>query len=210
MLGIVAFYIVTKGGHPFGEERYRLDKLLNGNPVSLDTLEDPALRDLLSWMLSHDPNDRPSAEEALTHPYFQPAKQQFEMLCKIGNQHEIKTGNTSSDVVRKLNNDTTDWKTLMRSDVLSYMCTDFMHRRPFNYGSTWTECLRLMRNVNQHWYDRPRPLPQPAAFYLIGDPGEYFLNLFPKFPVEVHKIIRSCDWKERPELQKYFIYGVRD
>ena len=208
----MAFYIVKKGEHPFGEERYRLDNLLDGNPVGLDTLDDPVLKDLLSWMLNHDPRDRPSAEEALSHPYLQPPKQQFEMLCKIGNQHEIKTGDTSSDVVRKLNTDPTDWRTLMRPDVLHYMCTDIVRGKSitFHYGSSWTECLRLMRNVSQHWYDRPRPLPQPKAFYLVGDPQEYFLNLFPALPVEVHKIIRSCDWKKRPELEKYFICEVRD
>ena len=41
-------------------------------------------------MLSHDPDpkNRPAAEEALKYPYLQPAKQQFEMLCKVGNQPE--------------------------------------------------------------------------------------------------------------------------
>jgi hypothetical protein len=54
----VAFYIVTKGEHPFGKERYRLGNLLDGNPVGLSTLKDLVLKDLLSWMLSHDPNEK--------------------------------------------------------------------------------------------------------------------------------------------------------
>jgi serine/threonine protein kinase len=66
---MTAFYIVTKGEHPFGEKPDRLRNLLDGKPVGLDTLKDPVLKDLLSRMLSHDPNDRPSAAEALKHPY---------------------------------------------------------------------------------------------------------------------------------------------
>ncbi len=203
----MAFYIVTKGEHPFGEKRYRLDNLLEGKPVGLNSLKDPAAKDFISWMLSHDPKDRPSAEEALKHPYLQSKKQQFEMLCKVGNQQEIKAGDNNSPVVQNLNKDLTDWRTLIRPDVLKYLCTDFMNGRPkvFCYKSSWTECLRLIRNVSQHWHDRPRPLPQPEAFYVVGDPQEYFLNLFPNLPVVVHGIVRSCDWKERPDLKEYFI-----
>ncbi len=203
MAGVVAFYIVTKGEHPFGKKRYRLDNLLTGQPVGLDTLKDRDLRDLLSWMLSHDPKDRPSAKEALKHPYLLPAKQQFEMLCKVGNQPEIKTQDVRSDVVRKLNSDPKDWKNQMALDVLTYLSTDSSKGKTFRYRSSWTDCLRLIRNVKEHWHDRPRP--RPEAFYLVGDPQEYFLNLFPNLPVEVHRIVRSCDWRERPDLKDYFI-----
>ena len=204
---MVAFYTAKKGEHPLAEERYRLDNLLNDNPVSLDTLEDLVLKDLLSWMLSHDAKDRPSAEEALKHPYLQPAKQQFEMLCKMGNQQEIKSGDKSSSVVRALNSDPTDWRTLMTPNVLNYLCTEFLNGKPktFHYRSSWTECLRLIRTVNQHWHDRPRPLTQPEPYYVVGDPQEYFHGIFPSLPVVVHRIVRSCDWKERPDLMEYFV-----
>ncbi|CAB4032567.1 2-5A-dependent ribonuclease [Paramuricea clavata] len=154
-------------------------------------------------MLSHDPKDRPSAEEALKHPYLQPAEQQFEMLCKMGNQPEIKTGNLKSDVVRLLNSDPKDWRSQMNADVLQYLSTDPLKGKTFHYRPSWTDCLRLIRNVKEHWQDRPRP--RPELFYVVDDPEEYFLNLFPNLPVEVHRIIRSCDWKERPDLKEYFI-----
>ncbi len=204
---MVAFYILTKGQHPYGDRPDRLRKLIDGKPVNLDMVKDTSAKDLISWMLSHDPKDRPSAEEALKHPYLQSKKKQFEMLCKMGNQQEIKAGDNDSPVVTYLNNDPTDWKTLMRPDVLKYLCTDFINGKPktFYYEPSWTECLRLIRNVSQHWHDRPRPLPQPEAFYVVGDPQEYFVNLFPKLPVTVHRIVRSCDWRERPDLKEYFM-----
>ena len=199
---MVAFYIVSKGEHPFGEEPDRLRNLLDGNAVFLDKLKDPSAKDLISWMLSHVPKDRPSAEVALKHPYLQSKEQQFEMLCKMGNEPEIKTRDVQSDVVRMLNSDPKDWRTLMRADVLKYLSTDSLTGRKINYTSSWADCLRLMRNIKQHWNDRPRP--RPELFYLVGDPQEYFLDLFPNLPVEVHKIVRSCDWKERPDLKEYF------
>ena len=203
----MAFYIITKGKHPFGEKADRLRNLLDGKPVGLNTLKDHAAGDFIAWLLSHDPKERPTAEEALKHPYLQPEEQQFEMLCKMGNQQEIKSEDFNSPVVRNLNNNRTDWRTLIPTDVLKYLCTDFMNGKPkvLSYKSSWTDCLRLIRNVNQHWYDRPRPKPQPEAFYQVGDPQGYFLNLFPSLPIEVHKIVRSCDWKERSDLKEFFV-----
>ncbi len=200
---MVAFYIATKGEHPFGERADRLRNLLDGNPVGLGVLKDRVFKDLLSWMLSHEPKDRPSAEQALKHPYLQPAKQNFEMLCKVGNQPEIKTKDVKSDVVRMLNSDPENWKNRMASHVLKYLSTDCSRGKTFRYNSSWTDCLRLIRNVKEHWNDRPRP--RPEAFYLVGDPQEYFLNLFPNLPVEVHRIVRSCDWRERPDFKEYFM-----
>ena len=203
---MVAFYILTKGEHPFGERRHRQSNLLDGDPVNLDNLKDSVAKDLISWMLSHEPKERPSAKEALKHPYLQSSKRQFELLSKMGNQPEIKAkAHSGSSVVAELNNDPTDWQAVMEPHVLKYLTTDLEHGRlkTFNYGPSWTQCLRLIRNVDQHKNDRPRPLPQPTEF---GDPQEYFLKKFPNLPVVVHRIVRKHDdWKKRPELEEYFI-----
>ncbi len=176
---------------------------IDGNPVGLEELKDHVLKDLLSWMLSHEPKDRPSAEQALKHPYLQLAKQNFEMLCKVGNQPEIKTQDVKSDVVRMLNSDPKDWRNQIDPDILEYLSTDSLRGRIVRYKSSWTDCLRLIRNIREHWHDRPRP--RQEAYYLVGDPQEYFLNLFPNLPVEVHRIVRSCDWRERTDLKEYFV-----
>ena len=203
---MVAFYVLTKGEHPFGELPDRLRNLLEGNPVYLDKLKDPAAKDLISWMLNHDPKDRPSAKEALKHPYLLPEEEQFELLQKIGNQREIKTGNTNSDVVTKLNRIHTDWQGSMGPDILNYLSAVNVggRLRIRQYGSSLTGYLRLIRNVSQHWNDQPHPFPQPKAFYNVGDPKEYFPKTFPDLAVEVHRIVRSSEWKERPELKNCF------
>ena len=197
--GMVAFYIVTKGQHPFGAKQERLQNLHDGKPVGLDTLEDPLIKDFLFWMLSHKPNDRPSAYEALQHPYLQTTKKQFEMLCKVGNQPEIKIQDGKSDVVRQLNSDPKDWQKEIAPNVLEYLSKG----NTLFYRHSWTDCLRLIRNVKEHWHDHPRL--QPKEFFDVGDPQEYFLNIFPDLSVKVHRIIRSCDWKERDDLKEYFM-----
>ena len=200
---MVSYYIVTKGQHAFGKKPDRLRNLIDGKPVGLEKLNDPVLKDLLSWMLSHDLRNRPSAEEALKHPYFQLSRQQLKMMCAVGKQPEIKIQDGKSYVVRQLNSDLTDWRNRLPPNNLK--CSS---SQGFLYGSSWTECLRFVRKVTHHWHERPHPILSPEALDLAGDPQQYFLQLFPDLPVKVHRIIRSCNWKERKSLKKYFTEGT--
>ena len=204
VLGMVCFYILTKGDHPFGLKPDRVRNLLDGNPVDLDKLTDPVAKDLVSWMLQHNPKDRPSAEESLGHPFLQPSIQQFELLKCLGNEPEIKRNDIVSVVVRKINNDpllfNNTWKSQIHPTFLTYLCSDGIRQR--RYGDEWTECLRLIRNTSQHWNDRPHP--RPEVHDLIGEPDQYFLNLFPTLPMVLHRIIRDDPhWKRRSGLRKF-------
>ena len=200
---MIAFYVLTKGKHPFGEEFHQRINVVEGKPVYLNMVTNHAANDLISWMLSHEPKDRPLAEEALKHPYLASPKQQFEMLCEVGNQPAIKKGDPNSDVVKKVKAIPGDWQKKMGPKVLEYLRKDAKGKK-FNYGSCWCECLRLIRNVKQHWSERLCFGPQPEEFHLVGNPQEFFPNLFPDLATNVHKIVRSCDWKEKLELKEYF------
>ncbi|XP_046856687.1 uncharacterized protein LOC124449820 isoform X2 [Xenia sp. Carnegie-2017] len=192
--GMVAYYIVTKGKHPFGSKRYRLDNMLNGNPVGWDEIKDETLKDLLSWMLNLKPEDRPSASEALKHPFLMSDNEKFDLLCNVGNLQEIKTSDSQSIVVQRLNSETLDWRSQMDSDVYDYLVNGR------TYESSWTECLRLIRNIEQHWNDRPRPPPELLC--KIGDYRAYFLRTFPNLPVQVHAAVRSNEeLKDNPKLK---------
>ena len=72
--GMIAFFILTKCKHPFGLSLYdRMTNILNGNPVSLDTLVEHEARSFVSWLIRHNINDRPYAHEALSHSFFNQA-----------------------------------------------------------------------------------------------------------------------------------------
>ena len=135
VLGIVCFYILTKGDHPFGLNPDRVRNLLDGKPVDLDKVTDPVAKDLISWMLRHNPKDRPSAEESLEHPFLQPSIQQFELLKCLGNEPEIKRNDIVSVVVRKINNDpllsNNTWKSQIPPTFLTYLCSDGIRLRRY-------------------------------------------------------------------------------
>ncbi|CAB4006636.1 serine threonine- kinase ppk4-like [Paramuricea clavata] len=68
--GMIAFFILTTGGHPFGSTKYeRMTNIVAGNPVNLLTLDDPDGRQFVSRLISHRVYDRPYALEALLLPF---------------------------------------------------------------------------------------------------------------------------------------------
>lgn len=79
--GMISFYILTKGRHPFGARHERSANIIRGNPVNLDELTDPVAKHFVSWMISHDIDDRPYAEEALTHLYLQQPTTSLKWSC---------------------------------------------------------------------------------------------------------------------------------
>ncbi|XP_046844642.1 uncharacterized protein LOC124438520 [Xenia sp. Carnegie-2017] len=194
--GMVAYYVATKGKHPFGAERHLLYNLLNGNPVGLDEIKDATLKDLLSWMLQLEPEDRPLAKKALKHPYLQTDEENFDFLCDVGNEPEIKKSSPHSlpSNLREQLNLSIDWMDRIDPDFFNH----------FNKvsDSTWLGCLRFLRNVRQHWHHESRP--QLSSCVKDGNYQEYFLRLFKELPLLVHRTIRLSEWKTRPVLKKRF------
>ncbi|XP_046855959.1 serine/threonine-protein kinase/endoribonuclease IRE1-like [Xenia sp. Carnegie-2017] len=173
--------------------------MLNGIPVGLDEIKDETLKDLLSWMLKLQPEERPSANEALKHPFLMSDDEKFHFLCKVGDLQSIKTNDPQSSIVQQLNIESSNWKSQMDSDVYEYLVNGR------KYGSSWTECLRLIRNIGQHLHDRPLQRPQPKPIYKIGDHKAYFLKTYPSLPVRIHAAVRSNDeLKDNAELKAIF------
>ncbi len=214
---MVAFYILTNGKHPFGAKLNQLVNMRIDNPVGLQTYGkriDPVVKDLLSQMLAQNQDKRPYVEQALKHPYFLSAKEQIKFLEAVGNEPQIKDSKKRRNcaVAQKLDKYPSkpdsllplDWIAVIHPDDLKTFCSSSGGRKPFNYdGAKYTQCLRLIRNVRQHWGDTPRsPLKGMGKATPLDD---YFLQLFPKLPLVLHQIIREHpDWKARATLMEFF------
>ena len=215
--GMIAFYIHTKGKHPFGNAG--VDKLVNlrdDNPLGLAELryDDAMLKDLLSQMLAREVHKRPYVEQALRHPHFLSPGEQMELLEAVGNEPEVKQGDLNCAVSAELDNYVyvtsnprspllpDDWKAVIDPDDLNTFCAGGRCSPRYN-GRRYTDCLRFIRNVRQHWGDRPRP--QLKSMGTASSLDEYFLQVFPALPLFLHQIIRKHpDWKARSSLKKFF------
>ncbi|XP_028397129.1 ankyrin-3-like [Dendronephthya gigantea] len=67
--GMISFYILTKGEHPFGSSLNRMNNILQGSPVNLKKFDDRNARRFVSWLINHRIKDRPYAHEALRNSF---------------------------------------------------------------------------------------------------------------------------------------------
>ena len=74
--GMIAFFILTKGEHPFGGLSHeRMANILEGNPVNLAKLDNLQPREFVAWLIRHIISDRPYAHEALRHSFMDQVKE---------------------------------------------------------------------------------------------------------------------------------------
>ncbi|CAB4042530.1 serine threonine- kinase endoribonuclease IRE1-like [Paramuricea clavata] len=208
--GMLSFYILTKGKHPFGPKIVRLMNLHANNPEHLRELSDPVVKDLLSRMCARELDKRPYVEQALKHPYFLSLEEQMKFVETVGNEPKLKN---YCAVYRQLNNlDPSkprspllpkDWKTVIGHDDLDTLCRGG-YRSPSLYnGSRYTDCLRLIRNTFQHRDGKLHQLKKKTR--TTSSVEEYFSQLFPTLPLVLHQIIREDPvWKKLPALKEFF------
>ncbi|XP_028415832.1 probable serine/threonine-protein kinase ireA [Dendronephthya gigantea] len=68
--GMLSFFILSKGEHPFGTTGYeQMTNIVNGNPVNLRMLAERDARRFVSWLIQHNLDARPNADDALKHDF---------------------------------------------------------------------------------------------------------------------------------------------
>ena len=200
VLGMLSHYILTKGKHPYGKPINRNYNISIGN-FDLKKLSDPSAKDLISWMLQHDLKERPGVDQCLKHPYLRTSEENFKFLTAVGNVKEIKENNTSSPVIQELKrvHSLINWLTKIERCVEDHMNA---FRRIKKYTSDAADLFRFIRNMAEHWHDKP---PPSNVRNTVGCPKEYFEIKFPSLAGEVYGIIRKHpEWTSKETLKEYF------
>ena len=81
--GMIAFFILTKGEHPFGLSHQRMINIREGNPVNLGKLDNLQAREFVAWLIRHIIDERPYADEALEHLFMDQVEEYHEVLPMI-------------------------------------------------------------------------------------------------------------------------------
>lgn len=207
-LGCVFFYVLTQGLHPFDDEEGWMalrERNIKTNRCNLSAIEihGPDTIDLIGWMLSPKPEDRPTAAEVLAHPFFWNPEDRLEFLSLVSDRFDMEPRDGSSDALNDLeshaesiigrngtNNDPSSSEEPNFFAHLDRKFTDTLGKQRKYNGAKLADLLRALRNKHHHWDDMPEDVK-----LRVGEVPEGYLRYweqrFPGLVVGVWRCVRG-------------------
>ena len=149
-LGCLFYYILTKGGHPYGNCSDREANIINENKDLSLLYSNEEAHDLITHMLHRQPSQRPDIETCLLHPFFwDPAKRlgflrdasdRFEVMCKDPMDRVLIRLEKDAKIIIK-----TDWHQTLDQSSDQILIKNLRQSRKYDGGSL-RDLLRALRN----------------------------------------------------------------
>ncbi|XP_019908030.2 serine/threonine-protein kinase ppk4 isoform X2 [Esox lucius] len=188
--GMLMYYIISGGHHPFGNGIHCEINILYGK-YTLEHIDDEISKDLVEWMINKDPIKRPTVEDTLAHPYFWKEERRMEYLLKIGNEKEAEMcRNADPELLRALDQcvegmSFSNWKSKVPSELIKTMDS---RKKP--YPENTLGLLRFLRNLHEHHAD---------SFERVD-----VMTMFPDLFGHVYKFAKMQEWNSRNTLNRFF------
>ncbi|KAH7238057.1 hypothetical protein BKA59DRAFT_423108 [Fusarium tricinctum] len=210
-LGLVFFYVLTNGSHPFDcGDRYMREVNIRKGQYDLDLLDslgDSAhdAKDLIAKMISQDHKDRPDAEDVMIHPFFWAPKKKLAFLCDMSDHFEKEPRDPPSEALAELESYAKD-VILTNNDFLKALPRDFVHsleqQRKYT-GSRVLDLLRAIRNKRNHYEDMSDALKRTVGAFPEGYTSFWTLR-FPNLLISCWTVIRALELHETDRFREYY------
>ncbi|KAH6592616.1 hypothetical protein BASA50_002060 [Batrachochytrium salamandrivorans] len=180
--GCIIYYILTDGGHPFGDKFSREMNVLRGNYRldGLDALKQDSMlaKDLIKRMIAKDPKKRLDSSATLHHPYFWTPSQRLLFIQDVSDRFEIESKDPPSALVKHLERGAVkvtagDWTRRFSREVME----EIRRHRKYD-GTSVQDLLRAIRNKKHHYQE----LSASARKSLGAIPDGFMANIEDKFP----------------------------
>lgn len=150
-VGCVVSSMLTGGSHPFGNATFGRDgNIAAGNPnlEALEALNVPEATDIVRKMIDPVGSARPTAEDALNHPFFWTDATKLSFLIDISDRlydlrHNAVRYTENLDRHAPARKHCSDWRILLDLDLLHSLGRD--------YENTASGLIRVMRNKRNHY-----------------------------------------------------------
>ena len=208
-LGLVFFYVLTKGSHPFDcGDRYMREVNIRKGKFDLSTLSVYGnygfeAEELISSMLSPEPKARPTALQVMAHPFFWSAKKRLNFLCDVSDHFEKEKRDPPSEALLELEKCAPN---TVRYDFLKHLGKDFvesMGKQRKYTGSRLLDLLRALRNKKNHYEDMSDKLKKE-----VGPLPEGYLNFwthrFPNLLINCWNLVYVLEWDETDRFHEYY------
>ncbi|KAG5440275.1 hypothetical protein PCANB_001845 [Pneumocystis canis] len=207
-MGCVFYYVLTKGIHPFGEYYFREGNIVKGsvNYSHLDFLGNESFlaKDLISKMLSLDPNERPDANFVVKHPYFWSSEKKLSFLIDTSDRFELERHQSPSELLQFLERDVINiigrnWLKKINKHILEHSG----RFRKYD-GTKLLDLLRILRNKKNHYQNLSLTVQE-----ILGPPPDlylsYFMIRFPHLLLHCYYVVkRFLDRENMHQLATYF------
>ncbi|KAH9989239.1 hypothetical protein F4779DRAFT_266024 [Xylariaceae sp. FL0662B] len=208
-LGLVFFYVLTKGSHPFdcGDRYMREVNIRKGqfNLKPLDVLGDYAheAKALIETMLRSDARARPSAKDVMSHPFFWSPKERLAFLCDVSDHFELEPRDPPSKALMDLEACAPQ---VCRGDFLKVLPKEFVEslgkQRKYT-GSRLLDLLRALRNKRFHYGDMNDTLKKMVGPLPEGYLG-FWTRRFPNLLIMCCAVIYKLNLEELDTFKEYF------
>ncbi|XDV17546.1 hypothetical protein PO909_023389 [Leuciscus waleckii] len=149
--GMLVYYILSGGHHPFGEDVDCEYNILRGR-YSLEHLDDEVVKDLVEWMINETPEERPTVEQTLAHPFFWTDERRVQYLKILGDEKEAENcRNADMELLTAIAKYTegksfSEWKTKLPSELVQKL-----DGKKKVYPENTLGLLRFIRNLHTHY-----------------------------------------------------------
>ncbi|KAL2072782.1 hypothetical protein VTL71DRAFT_12125 [Oculimacula yallundae] len=209
-LGLVFFYVLTKGSHPFdcGDKFMREVNIRKGQHslAPLEVLGDYAYeaKDLIGSMLKADPKQRPQARQVMAHPFFWSPKKRLNFLCDVSDHFEKEPRDPPSFALAELEKQA---PYVCRQDFLKHLGKEFvesMGKQRKYTGTRLLDLLRALRNKKNHYEDMSDKLkkdvgPLPDGYL------SFWTRRFPNLLIVCWELVYQVEWDETDRFREYYL-----
>ena len=208
-LGLVFFYVLTKGSHPFdcGDRYMREVNIRKGvfNLGLLEVLGDYSFeaKDLIGSMLQASPKLRPAAGDVLAHPFFWKAKTRLNFLCDVSDHFEKEKRDPPSLALQELERYAQE---VCGADFLKPLGREFvesMGKQRKYTGTRLLDLLRALRNKKNHYEDMSDHLkdqvgPLPDGYL------SFWTRKFPNLLITCWNVVYELRWDDTDRFKEYY------
>ncbi|RDA91109.1 hypothetical protein CP533_6702 [Ophiocordyceps camponoti-saundersi (nom. inval.)] len=209
-LGLVFFYVLTNGEHPFdcGDHYMREVNIRKGKYSlrMLDSLGDVAheARDLIGSMVDADPKRRPTAREIMSHPFFWSPKKRLAFLCDVSDHFEKEPRDPPSIALCELERHAA---MITHGDFLRILPREFVEslgkQRKYS-GDRLLDLLRALRNKRNHYEDMSEALqrtvgPLPSGYL------SFWTVRFPGLVLVCWNVVYVLRWSALDRFKDYYL-----
>ncbi|POS87569.1 hypothetical protein EPUL_001650 [Erysiphe pulchra] len=212
-LGLIFFYVLTKGNHPFDcGDRFMREVNIRKGKYDLNPLEvlgdyTYEAKELIGSMLDADPKRRPQADQVMAHPFFWSSKKKLNFLCDVSDHFEKEKRDPPTEALQELESYAYE---ICGKDFLKALGRDFVEslgkQRKYT-GTRLLDLLRALRNKKNHFEDLNDKLkkelgPLPDGYL------SFWTRRFPQLLIVCWTIVYDLQWDKTDRFKDYYEVGT--